>query len=74
MLTITLGLVLVLVVSGAELQDVAVPRGREADLVVGEAGRPRPPRPSVPATAPIEPRDAESLDASTTKRKQTIIY
>lgn len=69
-LTITPSLVGVLVVSWTELQDVAVPRGRETDLVVGEAGRSRPPCPSIPATAPIEPRDAESLDASTESRFQ----
>lgn len=65
-LTITVALVLILVVSVTEVQDVAVPRGREADLVVGESGSPRAPRASVPDTAPIDPRDAESLDASTT--------
>lgn len=43
-------------VSGAELQDVAVPRWREADLIVGEAGA---------TAAPIEPSEAESLDTST---------
>lgn len=61
-----MALVLILVVSVTEVQDVAVPRGREADLVVGESGSPRAPRASVPDTAPIDPRDAESLDASTT--------
>jgi hypothetical protein len=43
-------------VSGAELQHVAVTRWREADLVVGEAG--------APAAAPIEPSEADSLEAS----------
>jgi hypothetical protein len=46
-------------VSGAELQDVAVPRGREADFVIGEAG--------VAVVPPIEASEADSLDASTTK-------
>lgn len=47
-------------VSGTELQDVAVTRWREANFVVGEPG--------ATTTPPIEPSEADSLEASTREK------
>lgn len=51
--------------SGAELQDVAVPRGRQADFVVGESGRCGLMLLADARWVPIVPSEAESLNAST---------